>query len=428
VSALVAGEKTQGTPQGPLGRGFGLLFAGAVTSRFGDANRIVALALLAATLSRDPRMVSLIAVMTFLPWLLFGLIAGALVDRMDRRRAFLASDLGRAAIATLLCAAVLSGRAGLWMLAAAAFALGTLQTISDSCFTAMLPQVVPRARLPRANARLSAAQSAIGRLAGSPAGSALFAVRSALPFAVDAASFAVAAGCVAATRVERLPRSPQPRSLRGLLTDVGEGMRHLWRATRIRTLVITVAAMNAASGALQAVLPLFALYVLRVPIGRYGWLSATTAAAMIAGNLLAGRMQRSLDGLAVASAAVTVQVLGFAAIAAAHSELLLFVGLGVNGFTAGLWNVPSTSVLMAETAPAFMGRVSSAYSTIALGAAPLGALVGGGAAAAFGFRAVFGGGAVIVAVAAAGLILLNRPSLLRAARGDAATGSSGSPR
>lgn len=389
-----------------LGRGFDLLFSGAVVSRFGDANRGVAIVLFAAAITRDPRLMSLVVAMSFLPWLLFGFVAGALVDRVDRRRAFLATDLSRAAVVSGVAVVAASGVRPFWVLPAAAFIMGSLQTVSDSCFNALLPAVVPRDRLPQANSRLSAAQSGIGRFAGLPAGAALFAIAAWIPFAVDAASFVVAAACVGAVRTASSKDAPEAR--RGFLRDVSEGLRTLWRAPRIRALVTTVAAMNLAAGAVQAVLALYALYSMGMGAVGYGWLTATSAGAMILGNLLAGRMQPRLDGLTVATVAVVAQIAGFAVTGAARTEPLLFAGVGLTGFTAGLWNVPSMSVLMAETEARLMGRVSSAYKTVALCTAPLGAAVGGVLGAAVGLRSVFALAAVLVGAAAALLLVQRR--------------------
>ncbi|MGY0008081.1 MFS transporter, partial [Micromonospora sp. I033] len=169
-----------------LGRDYRLLWSAAVSSRFGDALRTPALALLAATLTRDPRAIAAVTVAGQLPPLLFGLLGGAYADRWDRRRTMAAVDGARAAVVAALAGLVVTGRAGVAALAAAAFLLATLGTLFDASAFALLPSLVSPAALPTANGRLQAGAAVAGGLLGTPLAGLLFALAAALPFAVDA--------------------------------------------------------------------------------------------------------------------------------------------------------------------------------------------------------------------------------------------------
>ena len=164
-----------------------------MTSRFGDAVRTPALALLAASLTRDPRLIAAVVVAGQLPPLLFGLLAGVYADRWDRRRTMAMVDGLRCALVAALAALVLTGQVHIGALAAAAFLLAALGTLFDAAAFAVLPAVVPADRLPAANGRLSAGTAVVSGFVGAPVAGVLFAISAALPFAVDAASFAVAA-------------------------------------------------------------------------------------------------------------------------------------------------------------------------------------------------------------------------------------------
>jgi MFS family permease len=163
---------------------------------------LAALPLLAAELTRDPLAVSVVTFAGWLPWLLFALPAGALVDRLDRRRVMWTVDATRALVVGALTAAVLAGWVSIPLLAVAGFLVGAGQTLFENAAQAMVVAVVGRdpGRLERANGQLVASLTVGQQLVGPPAGSAAFAVAAWLPFLADAASFGVSAGLVASIR------------------------------------------------------------------------------------------------------------------------------------------------------------------------------------------------------------------------------------
>ncbi|MCM0677702.1 MFS transporter, partial [Micromonospora phytophila] len=302
----------------PLGRDYRLLWSATVSSRLGDALRTPALALLAATLTRDPRTIAAVAVAGQLPPLLFGLLVGVYADRWDRRRTMAVVDGLRAAVVAGLAVAVALDRAGVVTLVAAAFLLAALGSLFDAAAFALLPAVVPPAALPTANGRLQAGAAVAGGFLGAPAAGLLFAVAAPLPFALDALTFAVAALLTLALRPPHpglahaagLPRSCScgeggsdgaaqnrhheckigaPSAGRGAgrgRSVWGEGLagvrwlrgeRTLWRVTGL------TAGSNLAISGLMAVLVLYALDVLRVPPAGYGLFMAAAVLGGLAG-------------------------------------------------------------------------------------------------------------------------------------------------
>src|SRR6266540_5974059 len=147
-----------GGAQTNLGPGYHKLWTAAAVSTLGDGVFLAALPLLAATLSRDPLQVSLVAFAGWLPWLLFGLVSGALVDRWDRRRVMWTVDAVRLALVGGLGVAVLAGGATIPLLATVGFLLGIGQTLFDNAAQSLIPALVTRAtqRLERATASSTA--------------------------------------------------------------------------------------------------------------------------------------------------------------------------------------------------------------------------------------------------------------------------------
>jgi hypothetical protein len=196
--AAAYGERCPFQPQGAylrtrgLGPDFAKLWTANAVSNLGDGVTLVAGPLLAASLTRDPRLVAGLAVAQRLPWLLFSLVSGALVDRLDRRLLMVRVDAARCVAVGLLGVAVLADAASLPLLYVVFFALGTAETLFDNAAVSILPAVVPRAQLARANGRLLGAQMVANELVAPPLGGLLFAAAAAVPFLLDAGTFAAA--------------------------------------------------------------------------------------------------------------------------------------------------------------------------------------------------------------------------------------------
>ncbi|WP_460808381.1 MFS transporter [Micromonospora zhanjiangensis] len=178
---------------GGLGSAYWRLWSAAVISRLGDSVRTPALALLAAAVTGDPRLLAAVVIAGQLPPLVFGLIGGVYADRWDRRRTMAAVDGVRAVLVAVFAVLVATGQAGLPALVGCAFALAALGTLFDASAFAVLPAVVPADRLPVANGRLQAGAAVAGGFVGAPLAGVLFALAAALPFAVDAVSYGAAA-------------------------------------------------------------------------------------------------------------------------------------------------------------------------------------------------------------------------------------------
>ncbi len=182
-----------------LGRPFRWLLASSWMSNIGDGISIAAGPLLVASQTQDPFLVAMAVLLQQLPWLLFGLYAGALADRLDRRAIVVTVDLLRALVLVVLYASIVTGQVSIVVVLVAMFLLGTAETFADTTSQTLLPMVVDRADLPIGNARLMAGFITANQLAGPPIGAALFAAGMAWPFLAQA--LFVALGAVLVSRV-----------------------------------------------------------------------------------------------------------------------------------------------------------------------------------------------------------------------------------
>jgi len=382
-----------------LGRRYWRLWSASTASALGDGLRRVALPLLAVHLTTDPRQVALVAAAGTVPWLVFGLPVGTLVDRWDRRRTVWVVDLLRTLTVAVLAGAAAAGALSVALLVVVTFVLGTGELFAESAALALVPQLVAASQLERANGRLQAGEVTAGQFAGQGLGGVLFALALALPFALDAATFLLSAALVSTLRTPT--RRPLPAaSLRRLPAETAEGLRWLAGHRLLRILCVLLAVLAAVSGAFWAVAALYAASILGLGPTGFGVLLAVCAAGSLAGSLLAEPLAARLGTAGAVRLAVGVVTVATAGLAATRSPLVAGALLTVNGVAVLVWNVVTVSLRQAIIPDRLLGRVGSAYLFIGLGAQPAGALGAGLLAHAAGLRAVFAASATLLALTA----------------------------
>ncbi|MFE2499021.1 MFS transporter [Streptomyces scopuliridis] len=382
--------------------GFGRLWSAAVVSRFGDALRTAALPLLAASLTDDPLLIASVTACGYLPWLLFGLLGGALADRVDQRRAMWSVDLVRGALMAAFAAAVALGQASIALLLALAFILTTLQTLFDNAATALLPSLVPRQALGSANARLMTGQQIAGGFLAAPLVPVLLLVGVAMPHAANALTYGVAALLIVSLRAEPPERAPRKTgsTLRG---EIAEGIRALWRDRTLRGLCLATTLLNIGMGAVIATLVLHVTGWLDAGNSGYALTLTAYGVGSVVGGLLAKRLAERTGRIRAVFLAGAVQTGCLVALGTVRETWAAIVCLGVFGVMGMVWNVNQATLTQERSPAEMLGRISAAFRTLAVAGAPFGALLGGAAAAGWGFNTP--------ALLAAGLFLLGAASL-----------------
>jgi MFS family permease len=353
-----------------------------------------------------------------LPWLLFALPAGALADRVDRRLAMVAANVVRAAavvaLAVSLALGLESSTGAIWALYAVALLLGTAETVYDTAAQSILPQVVPRDRLPRANGRLIAAELTANEFVGPPLGGLLVAAGVAAAFATPAGLWAAAIGALLLLRGGfSVPREKSTT----LRADVAEGLRYLWRHRLLRTLAAMTGLFNFATNATFAVFVLYAVgpdSAMGLTEAAYGLLFATIAGGSLIGALLADPIIRRLGRsrsmlLGILGGVATVGTPAFTTI-----PLVIAVAFLVGGLTNALWNVVAVSLRQRITPDRILGRINSSYRLVAWGTRPLGAAAGGLLAELLGLRAVFAVAAALILATLIGMTQVTETTIGKA--------------
>jgi len=385
-----------------------LWWANAVDS-VGDGAFAAALPLLAVALTKDPMLIAVISVATFLPWLLVSLPAGVLVDRHDRATLMWRAQLAQGTVVTVIVVLVAGHLVNIWALAVAGFFLGSAQVVFDNAAQSVLPSLVPPDLLPKANGTQYVVQVIGGSFLGPPAGAALFAIAPFAPFGVDAVSFA---GSAALLRGLPAADPSRGRSSERGSAAIAAGLRWLARHRLLRIVAVLLAVSNFCSQMGMATLVLFATQDLGVSTRGYGVLLGASAVGSVLGGLVNPVLARRFGqiGLLVTASAASAAIT--AGMGLAPDVIVLGALLACRGFTATLWNVVTVSLRQRVIPSELLGRVNSVYRMLGWGTIPLGGLAGGFIASVAGLRAPY----VISGILRGGVLLLLLPALLAAAR------------
>ncbi|WP_231820352.1 MFS transporter [Microbacterium resistens] len=395
-----------------MGTDFRWLLASSWTSNVGDGIALAAAPLLIASMTDAPFLVAAGAMLQFLPWLLFGLHAGAIADRFDRRRLVMVANAARGVVVLALAVFLLTGSATIGIVLAAAFLYGTAEVFVDTAGSTLLPMLVRKADLGIGNARLQAGFLVANQFAGPPLGAFLFALGAFWPFLVQVLCLALAIVLIA--RIARTPAPPRPdqdaagagtprtRERTAVHTDIAEGMRWLWRNPPVRMLVIIILAFNVTWAAPWGVLVLYATEHLKMGAVGYGALTTASAAGGLLATLSFGWLERHVSFAALMRICLSLEVvmhLAFALTTSGTVALAIMVGFGAYAF---VWGTISTTVRQRLVPHELQGRVGSVNMVGVFAGMVIGQALGGTIAQFWGLTApwwfAFVGAAITLAL------------------------------
>jgi MFS family permease len=376
-----------------LGTNYRRLFAASTVSNLGDGVGLVAYPWLASAVTRNPVLIALVAVAQRLPWLVFTLPAGVITDRFDRQRIMSGANSARAVITVLVALAVLWRGGALpgpdelddvvrteWVLyvcvIAATLLLGIGEVLHDNCAQTFMPRLVRDDQLERANGRLWATETAANQFLGPPLGSLMLAAGFALPFFVDAASFAVSAALIATIAATPLDSGPAVRR-QHWRAELAEGVRWLWNHDLLRPMALILGSLNAFGSITLAAFVLFAQDVLGTSTTEFAVLTMAGAVGGIVGGWTASWIARQIGSgpslwVTLIGGIATSTVIGLVSNVPAVAAMF-----ATYTFVAVLWNVITVSLRQAIIPDHLLGRVNSVYRFFAWGMIPIGAFVGG---------------------------------------------------
>lgn len=374
---------------GGLPSAYWKLWLASAGSNVADGMFWIALPLLAVRLTDSPGLVAGVVVASRLPWLLFALVAGALADRLDRRRTMVLVNLFRGGVLGALALAVFADLATLPLLYVVAFVLGVAETLFDTSAQSIMPSLVEPDRLSRANGRLYAVELTMNQFVGPPVGGFLAALAIGLAFGAGAAAYLLAATSLFTIAGSFRPVREGPPTR--MHHEIAEGLRYLFGHSLLRVLAVMVGLSNLASSAAFSVFVLYA--VAPGPIGLdevgFGLLITALAIGNVVGSFFVERLERRLGRanlLAISMTGFSATILAPALTTSAPAIAAIWIVGGVIGIA---WNVVTVSLRQRIVPDRLLGRVNASYRLLAWGTMPVGAALGGLAGEVFGVRSVF---------------------------------------
>lgn len=355
-------------------RNFRLLFGAGTMTNLGDGLVVLALPWLATLMTQNPIAIAAVAAAGRLPWLLFSIPAGVIVDKADHRKLIARTDLLRAAIvlAIMLLAMNQQAQGAVWVLAGLAFLLGSAEVLRDNAAQTMLPSIVDSQDLERANGQLWSSEQLTGQFIGPPLAGFLIAAGVAIPFGIDAALLVFAAGLV-----WMISLRPKPRMSSSFRSALIEGIAYMRRDPLLLRLAIVLGIANFIATATITIQVLFAQEVLALSSFQYGWVLSVEAVGAITGSLLSARFISILGTQACLYVSIAAWSLGYAAVGMSESVVTMSIPLFFVMCGAMLWNVITVSWRQRRIPSDLLGRVNSIYRFFGWGSMPLGALAGG---------------------------------------------------
>src|SRR3990170_106634 len=404
---------------GGLSPNFWKLWASSAAANLADGITLVAIPLIALTLTRSPSEIAGVAVAAQIPMLLFGLIAGGLADRLDRRWTMFLVQLVRVAVVGTLTVLALTDALSMPIIYAAAFIIGSGEAFFDTNAQSILPAIVGKDRLVIANGRLFAAETVMNQFVGPPLGGLLIALS--VPLALGAGAVGYALGAVGLLVIVGSFRAEREGPPRRLHVEIGEGIGYLARHPLLLTLSSMVALGRLGSTGFFALLALYA--VAPGPMGLsepgFGLLLVTIGVGSLVGSFVVGRAV-DLFGRPGVLMLSTVVFSGSLVIPALTAEpLIVGAGFFIGGIAIMTWNVTNVSLRQSILPSHLMGRVHATHRFMANGAGFIGAVLAGVAGEALGLPAVFAIGAGIVLLGLFGRLVVTEDRI-RAAEAEAA--------
>jgi MFS family permease len=360
-----------------LGTEFWKFWTGQTVSNIGSWFTYFALPLLVFKLTGSALNLALTMVAEFLPQLLFGLVIGAIVDRVDRKRMMIATDIARAVVVSTIPVVDAFDALTVWWLYGVGFVSATLTIFFDSGQFAAIPNLVSKDKLVVANGRLMASMSG-GQVLGPMIAGALV---SFMPVATimyfDAGTFLVSALSIALVSIGFNVESGDARTPTTLRQDIVEGLRYVWNHPVLRNISVMMALVNFVGATTYAQLVLFAKDRLDATDGQVGLLFSAGGAGIVLLSFAAGPLRKRFSFSAVALGALMIDgLMTILFSATTYYPVALVLWALASGFGL-MFNINTMSLRQAIVPNHLLGRIMSIASVLAWSAIPLGAYIGG---------------------------------------------------
>ncbi|MGZ3603223.1 MAG: MFS transporter, partial [Ktedonobacterales bacterium] len=377
MSTLQGASSATPAPKHRLSRDFWTFWTGQTISNLGTSFTLFALPLLVYKLTGSALNLAITTAANMLPYLLFGLVIGAWVDRVNRKRLMIAVDLTRALVISTIPIAWKLGILNVWWIYAVGFVSATLGIFFTSGEFAAIPSLVDQDDLVTGNGRIQASYSAAAVVGPIVAGAlvALLPVETFMTF--DAGSFLVSAITLGLVRTSFNTADGKLREKKSILRDVVEGLRYVLGHPVLRNISAMMAMVNFVATTVATQLVLFAKVRLHATDSQVAWLFSAESIGVVILSLAAGPLRKRWRFSTVALGALMLNGLLTIALAFTQFYWAALVLVAINSGLGILFNINTGSLRQAIVPNEMLGRVISIAGVLAWSAIPVGSLLGG---------------------------------------------------
>lgn len=366
-------------PSSTLGVAFNKIWVAAMFSKFADGLMGASIPLLAASLTRDPILIAIQANLFMLPWLLFAIPIGALLDRLNRRAAMLMVQTSRVLIGAALATLIINGQMNLVWLASLTFIFGISEVVYDTATQSAIPSLLHGSQLEKGNSRLQIADTVMQGFVGVPLGGYIFTIFAFIPFLGVSACYAIAIVLVLTIARDALqPMEDLQAPKRAKLSiEIKEGLKYLWNEKVLLRLVLTTGFIGFCYSMGGATQVLFILDHLHVPEANYGWVLVPLGVGALIGAVTSAWFSTKLGRSTALSIALPASALSLLLCGLSPNAYWFMAACFIQGFFIAHWNILLMSTYHAMIPNEIFGRIHGARRTIVWGLMPIGGLLGG---------------------------------------------------
>ena len=363
-----------------MGPAFNRMWASSIVSNLSDGILIAAAPLLAISLTDSTVLISAIGAMVMLPWLLFAIPIGVLVDRVDRRYILAGANATRSAVVGVLALLIATDHVTIYWLLVASFVIGVCEVAADTTAQSLIPQILEEKNFEKGNSRLQISETVIQGFVGAPLSGFIYAIAIALPFFINSLGLAVASLLALSIPIKYLQdvrTDDVGKEKKKFVADMKFGIKYLFNEKALRRLVITTASIGVCYSMATATMVLFIIKELELPKQLFGVILALQSIGAITGAFMAPRLSKKFGRskvmtFGIVSSSVLILLEGFS------PNIYVLVTLSTfGGFAISQWNILLMATYQTVIPNELYGRIHGTRRTLVWGMMPIGSLIGG---------------------------------------------------